>query len=151
MPPKKKAASSNKRIKTVDNKIAELEAKVSDYMAQNSALLLSIQKKDEEIKHLKELLDSVTPMIGKPEPLSDEESIAYNQLNRLKAISEKRQLTLEETRIFDLLVKNKKISTDEPKTFDATNNKKLNKKDLIAIAKTITDNDRLIKAPDHDE
>ena len=78
-------------------------------------LLKDINKKNEEISHLKELLSKSVPVVQSPTPknenkISPEEEIADLQLAKLNQIAKTRSLTLEETRMYDLLVKNKRLA-----------------------------------------
>lgn len=80
--------------------------------------------KDEQIEHLESLLkDSGGSLIVDPGvqrlQISDEEMIAELQLNRLKEKSQIGALSLEDVRIFDLLVKNKRLAQGNPTTIDA--------------------------------
>lgn len=81
-------------------------------------LLKDIHKKNEEIGSLQSLLSKSTPLIALPanlskSELSPEEEIANSQLARLNEAAQKRVLTLEETRMYDLLVKNKRLAQDK--------------------------------------
>src|ERR1019366_7412982 len=81
-------------------------------------LLRDIKNKNEEIASLKSLLSKSVPIIApavdaaKPE-ITPEEQIADSQLARLNEAAQKRVLTLEETRMYDLLVKNKRLSQEK--------------------------------------
>jgi hypothetical protein len=115
-------------------KIIQME---KDSVALGQALekaLNALEKKDQEIKHLQELLHGVTPNVSVfPQHVSDEEIIALRQLESLKLSAMSRDLTLEEIKKFDLLVKNKRLSQGNPTTIDAeyeklpTNNEDLKK------------------------
>lgn len=80
-------------------------------------LLKDLNQKAEEIKSLQSLVSQTVPVIKKTEKLdlsvTPEEEIAALQLERLRNAARNRTLTLEETRMFDLLVKNKRLSQDE--------------------------------------
>jgi hypothetical protein len=87
-----------------------------DSVAMGDALnkaLLALDKKDQEIRHLQELLTPFTQHV------TDEEMIALRQLESLKIIAMSRDLTLEEIKKYDLLVKNKRLSQGSPTTIDA--------------------------------
>ncbi len=84
-------------------------------------LLKDSQKKNDEITQLQLLLAQSVPLIkapvlvdSKPKEVSAEEEIAQLQLERLRIAAKARPLTLEETRMYDLLVKNKRLASDEP-------------------------------------
>lgn len=69
---------------------------------------------------------SYSPLVGQVEvaPVTDEEIIALKQLERLKKLALERELTLDEVKRMDLLVKNKRLAQG-----NATNIND-NKKDL---------------------
>lgn len=100
-------------------------------------LLNTIESKDTEIAHLKQLLMGSTDVIGEAMPIlmSDEEVIALKQLDRLKQISMQRDLTLDETKRFDLLVKNKRLAQGNATTIDQTKlPKNISNDDLLKLA-----------------
>ncbi len=81
-------------------------------------LLKEANQKNDLIKHLESLVAQAVPVIKKESQLisvsvTPEEEIAQTQLERLRQAAKTRILTLEETRMFDLLVKNKRLVLDE--------------------------------------
>jgi hypothetical protein len=108
-------------VKDLDQLRKELAAQ----QRETKAAMLTIQKllkdinvKNQEIEHLKTMITQTVPVItpSKPVPLYEipvEEEIAENQLERLRQTAGQRPLTLEETKIFDLLVKNKRLSQED--------------------------------------
>ena len=108
-------------FKSVD----QLKKEVLSLTRENRAAMLTIDKllkdaniKNEEIKHLQSLISQAVPVIKKESQMisvsvSPEEEIAQTQLERLRQAAKVRILTLEETRMFDLLVKNKRLVLDE--------------------------------------
>lgn len=95
---------------------------------------LQLKEKEDELSRANMLLNKLDVM-NVVRPLSDEEEIASIQLEKIKNISRERALTLEEVKIYDLLVKNKRLAQGE--VTDINGNKNLNsmaKKDLIKIA-----------------
>lgn len=84
-------------------------------------MLVSLNQKDEEIMALKQILMGQGPDVNQgvsPMMVSDEEYISLQQLQRLKEISKVRPLTLDETRQFDLLVKNKRLAQGNATTIE---------------------------------
>jgi len=80
---------------------------------QYSALVKAhdtITRLQEEIKHLQGLIAATQPLIGENETTvvvkSSEQTICEMEIEKLKATSMNRSLTLEETKRLDLLVKN---------------------------------------------
>lgn len=71
--------------------------------------------------------------------LSEEEQIALMQLDRLKMIAQERSFTLDETRQFDILVKNKRLAQGESTSIngEARKVKDLNEKNLIEMASVV--------------
>lgn len=104
--------------------IDQLKRELVSLKRENVAALKTVDKllkdlnlKSEEIKHLQSLVQQTVPVIKKETALdfnvTPEEEIASLQLDRLRAAARTRTLTLEETRMFDLLVKNKRLAQDE--------------------------------------
>jgi hypothetical protein len=81
-------------------------------------LLKDLADKNEKVKHLEEMLKRAPlPVMPPPQKLIDkptvEGEIADVQLERLRDASRSRTLTLEETRMYDLLVKNKRLAAEQ--------------------------------------
>ena len=98
------------------NQFKEVEEIRSYAEAQYSTILelsKKINKLEEENKHLKTLLENSTPileeqkkeLLGYNVDAPNEEIIAEIQLNKLKAIAVDRELTLEETKKFEIFSK----------------------------------------------
>jgi hypothetical protein len=75
-------------------KLKALSKQIADLESQNAKLMEVLKKND--------LLDELEEM---DVPLSDEEFICINELKKLRACSEVRELSMEETKIFDVLYK----------------------------------------------
>ncbi len=93
-----------------------------------------VSERELEIAHLKELLFKHVPELGSTMHVSDEELVARVQLERLKNKAMVTTLSLEEIKIFDLLVKNKRlaegkstVNTDSTKLPDNMSSKDLSK------------------------
>lgn len=91
---------------------------------------------DEEVKHLKKLLEGAVPVIQAPKKAdfgsNDEEAIAREQLFLLKKISNERELTYEETKRVEIYSKILMSLKDKNvKTIDVTS-KQLSDAELIA-------------------
>lgn len=100
-------------------------------------LLKKLESKEDEIMHLKQMLSSTVPVIGEPSRLilSDEEVIADIQLQKLKDNARMRELTLDEIKKFDLLVKNKRLAQGNATTINADKlPKDTSKEKLLQIA-----------------
>lgn len=98
-----------------------------------------LAQKTQEIQHLMELLNKTTPVIGEVTTImpTDEEVIAEFQLKALKAAAMTRDLTLDEVKRYDLLVKNKRLAQGSPTTIDGQAKKlpaNLDNSALIQIA-----------------
>jgi predicted nucleic acid-binding Zn-ribbon protein len=108
-------------VKSVDQLKRELTSLKRENIAAMKTidkLLKDLHKKTEEISHLQSLVAQAVPVVRKEEKkivttITAEEEIATLQLERLRLAAKGRTLTLEETRMFDLLVKNKRLSQDE--------------------------------------
>ncbi len=70
------------------------------------------------------------------EPLSSEEEIAILQLERLKDMSRERLLTIEEVKMYDLLVKNLRLSKEKSETITISHIKpaQIDEQEMIDIA-----------------
>lgn len=128
-------------IKKIAKELKDLKGYSNGQYKTVEKLTGEIQKKDEEIVHLKYLLQQCIPKLKEDfdfKIISDEEQISLMQLDKLKQKAVKRELTLEETKKFDILVKNKRLS--QGKSTNNTNTsphlKDVTPKDLIVIAES---------------
>lgn len=117
----------------------ELEKKAIGLSQTIDQLLKAVDEKDKEISHLKEMLGSMVPTIQTSDsivsPITDEELIADIQISKLKEAAKIRDLTLDEIRKFDLLVKNKRLAQGDPTTINGENLlKQKSKPELIKLA-----------------
>jgi hypothetical protein len=110
--------------------------------------LIELTKKnknyEDELKHLKKLLESAVPVIASEQPKvnfssNDEESIAREQLFLLKNISAERELTFEETRKVEIFSKILNTLKAKPKDVEVKS-QQLTEKELL----------QLMVAPDND-
>jgi hypothetical protein len=101
-------------------------------------LIKQLELKEDEILQLKKALSQSIPNSGQAINLilSDEEFIADIQLNKLKDSARVRQLTLDEIRMFDLLVKNKRLAQGNATTIDGQvkSPKQLSQTELLTLA-----------------
>jgi len=79
------------------------------------ALKEQLQQKVQEVQHLRTLLESMPTPSGEVSPLllSDIEIITRMQIDKLKQNSMSRELTLDEVKRLDLLVKNQRLVQGE--------------------------------------
>lgn len=106
------------QFKTVEELRRELVALKRENIAALKTvdrLLKDLNKKVEEITHLQILVSNTVPVVIPEKDLhvDSAEEIAQVQLDRLREASKKRVLTLEEVRMYDLLVKNKHITKEK--------------------------------------
>lgn len=107
-----------KSIEQLKKEILTLSRENKAAMLTIDKLLKDLNKKTEEIQHLQSLVSQTVPILV-PEntkivvTVSSEEEIAQIQLERLRQAAKNRTLTLEEVRMYDLLVKNKRLVLDE--------------------------------------
>lgn len=114
----------------------------SQYIALQGATE-KIKKLEEEITHLQQLLASTTQLLNDPNVSkiikSPELAICEAQLEILQNRALQKELTLEEVKTLDLLVKNKRLLTGESTTIDGSSKKKkyndVSDAELVAIAK----------------
>lgn len=95
-----------------------------------------LKEKDNKIEHLEMMLKSISNSTYMPilPEVTDEEMIALKQLERLKDAAQIRPLSLEEVRIYDLLVKNKRLAQGSATDIMDTVKLPQDKKELIKIA-----------------
>lgn len=110
----------HKSIEQLKKELISLRRENKAALKTIEKLLKDLQKKDTEINSLQSMLSKSVPVVieqkqdSKEPQLTAEEEIARLQLERLRTAAKTRSLTLEETRMFDLLVKNKRLSVEEP-------------------------------------
>jgi hypothetical protein len=96
------------------------------------------QQLSEKTKHIQHLEDILKHTVSSYSPVfnevTDEEMIALKQLERLKEAAQIRPLSLEEVRIYDLLVKNKRLAQGKETGIIDTVKLPQDKKELIKIA-----------------
>lgn len=109
--------------------------------AQNKTILeqsRKLRERDEEIKHLKKLLEGAVPLIKEKKTSdklvegNDQEYICRVEINKLKSITEERELTLEECKRFDIYSKILKELANVPKTIEI-NTKGASEQELLAV------------------
>lgn len=106
-------------------------------------LMKQLEQKNQEIHHLQDMLSKMTPVIGEATPIipTDEEIIAEFQLKALKSAAMSRDLTLDEVKRYDLLVKNKRLAQGNATTIDGAVKKlpkNISNAELIQIASNKT-------------
>lgn len=118
----------------------QLEKKAVALSETVQKLLKEIEAREEEITHLKQLLTSGGITSGNGlvtvSPMTDEELIADVQLRKLKEKAKVSELTLDEIRKYDLLVKNKRLAQGEVTTIQGSkvNEASKDKTSLLQIA-----------------
>lgn len=98
----------------------------AQYLALKSANE-KIKKLEEEITHLQQMLASTTTLIDNPVQKiikTPELGIIEAQIQILQNRAMQKELTLEEVKVLDLLIKNKKLLNDEPTTIQGEKKKK---------------------------
>lgn len=107
----------------------------------NNDLLLKLADKDKQIAHLKDLLVSSPgiPIIGSEGLVqaTPELQLIELQLQKLHSTAMTRELTLDETKRFDLFIKNKNLINQNPTSIDGkpkTPAKEKSKQELLQTA-----------------
>lgn len=94
----------------------ELQAYATQLFHALKVSIEKLQKLEEENAHLKQMLNTSVPQLNSVKlVIPDEQAIAEIQLMRLKEAAMSRDLTLDETKRFDLLTKNLYLSKGKPK------------------------------------
>lgn len=120
------------------------ELRVFSEAQQKTIVKLSKKNKEleEEISHLKRLLETTAPIISTNEAApavsadkfltTDQEAICRMQLNRLKEVSYERELTLEEAKRVEIFSKIINVLENSPKTIKVET-KNLDNKELLSL------------------
>lgn len=129
--------------------VKDISADLKEYMelkATNVAqyktiveLSKKIQEKEKEINHLKSMLESTVPIFEKTENISsplqlsgdDEETICRTQIRLLREIALKDELTLEQTKKFEIYAKTLMNIKNTPQVIEVKS-KKLSDAELLA-------------------
>lgn len=94
----------------------ELQAYATQLFHALKVSVEKLQRLEEENQHLKQMLSASVPQLNSVKLIiPDEQAIAEIQLQRLKEAAMSRDLTLDETKRFDLLTKNLYITKGKPK------------------------------------
>lgn len=118
--------------------ISELKKYTEDLFKKNKILVEKIQKQNEEIDHLKKLLDGVTPVIHEKSPngLPYGQLLCEMEILRLEKIASGRALTMEEAKKFDIYNKNL-LAIKKPKLEKEDDHKlEYDEKSLLEIVKS---------------
>lgn len=111
---KKESSDKIVDIKTLQNEVNDKIMKQfnHDLLQVNQDLANKLEQANAKIKHLENLLTKHVPVIGNSQRLitSDEQTITEMQLQFLKEKALTRELTLDEIKKYDLLIKNKRLS-----------------------------------------
>lgn len=111
----------------LEEKCVQMTNKYSEAVKVNQELI-------SKIKHLEELLMSQVDNKATKLILTPEEMIADFQIQRLLEVAKERTLTLDETRQYDLLVKNKRLSANDPTVIEGQASRVADIKDVKQLA-----------------
>lgn len=111
----------------LEEKCVQMANKYSEAVKVNQELI-------SKIKHLEELLMSQVDDKATKFVLTPEEMIADFQIQRLLDVAKERTLTLDETRQYDLLVKNKRLSANDPTVIEGQASRVADIKDVKQLA-----------------
>lgn len=113
----------------------------AQYIALQGAVE-KIKKLEEEITHLQQLLATTTELVTSPKVekiiKTPELAIVEAQIEILQNRALQKELTLEEVKVLDLLIKNKRLLTGEATTIEGEKKKVKNQyteAELVALAK----------------
>lgn len=130
---------------SIDKMISQFKSMVelqSFATAQYTTILdqsSKIKKLEDEVKHLKKLLESTAPLIGDSSKTSafidgeDEATICRTEIAKLRDISTQRELTYEEAKKVDMYAKLLITLHSQPKSKD-DKTKNMKEADLLLIA-----------------
>lgn len=96
----------NEKLLTIDEEVG-LRGVIASQNREIQKLQVELETKTVKIQHLEQMLTKMIADKHKPMPIieTDEQSIAEIQLKKLKSIAMGRDLTLEETRKFEIFAK----------------------------------------------
>lgn len=114
-------------VNHLEEKCVQMANKYSEAVKVNQELI-------SKIKHLEELLMSQVDNKATKFVLTPEEMIADFQIQRLLEVAKERTLTLDETRQYDLLVKNKRLSANDPTVIEGQASRVADIKDVKQLA-----------------
>mgnify|MGYP001559843260 CR=1 FL=1 len=131
-----KISDSKPKSITLEDSINRQNSYVDQLTSENEKMRLHIKDVEAELAHAKMLLDRLD-IANIVKPISDEEEIASIQLQKIKLLSRERALSLEEIKMYDLLVKNLKLAKGEVTDIQGHKSlSKTSKPDLIRLAAT---------------
>lgn len=104
-------SQSYKSKADLSEEVKNLRAVVGAQELDNKLMLEQLKKKDQEIEELKKLL-AHSPKNLSIGTINEELMIAEMQLNKLRVLSQNRELTLEEARKFEIFSKVKQANSN---------------------------------------
>lgn len=129
--PSKKASSEGSKVTS----LSEVKLEQSEQALQlASEVAVNRQKqveelteqlilKDQKIRNLEHMIQKMIPQLGSEHQglaiVTDEEVIVLEQLERLKYIAKQRQMTPDEVKMLDTLIKNKRLLQGKSTTINA--------------------------------
>lgn len=117
------------------HELAQLSQLAAAQDLQIKKMKAELVEKSEKIKHLEEMLIKYVPDLSQSVThVSDEEMIARLQMELLKKKAMDTELSLEEIKKYDLLVKNKRLAAGESTMNTKAVKLPTNEKDLALIA-----------------
>jgi len=118
-----------------EEQIAQLSQLASAQDLQIKKMKAELVEKSEKIKHLEEMLIKYVPDLSQGiTHVSDEEMIARLQMELLKKKAMDTELSLEEIKKYDLLVKNKRLAAGESTVNAKAVKLPTNEGDLLKLA-----------------
>lgn len=100
-------------------------------------LLLENKKLQDKTEHLEQVLASLTKLEGSVQRITPEEIICIEQINLLHKRSTGRELSLEEVKRLDLLIKNLRLIREQStQVIEATSYREVKEEDLVRLATT---------------
>lgn len=124
---------SNTKDLEASFKILPVENELFKLRKENKALNETVSKLCKEIDRLREIDRKKTSLI-----LTPEEELCEVQINNLNGISRERKLTLEEVKMLDLLIKNKRlIKKQSTSNNELTLPEEMSDEELMRIAESV--------------
>jgi len=124
---------SNTKDLEASFKILPVENEILKLRKENKALYETVGKLCKELDRIREIDRKKTSLI-----LTPEEELCEVQINNLNGISRERKLTLEEVKMLDLLIKNKRlIKKQSTSNNELTLPEEMSDEDLMRIAESV--------------
>lgn len=130
----------DKRVKETEQALQVASEVAVNRQQHIEQLTEELRQRDEKIRNLEHMIQKMIPRLGSDGEglvkITDEEVIVLEQIERLKIIAKQRQMTPDEVKMLDTLIKNKRLLQGKSTSINADYEKikDLDEVDLLKIA-----------------